>query len=469
MASSHPFRRGLWIAFVFALLAGPAQAEICIVPDAGGTADLPPAGPDCTTGYVSPTDFHMIVDGLPAGTTIEVDASHERFLNPVVGPGGNLGGEVEIFDSDLVLELTGTGALAGFNRTLFVSAPGVEVHTGPRLPGQHVQSFPNEMVHLQGELFGDPDFDLLRVTAGTANGLSSSGETTLVQKSTGEWQVDSFFDIEYRIEFQGAPGSALDGMGGITTDSVEVRMGDPIVEPLPCVVAPGPGGIVPLPPPCQSGQGYVSPTDLHMLINGLPAGTEIEIAPEHRGFFNIQSAPGGPLGGNLETFESEGSFVLTGTGALAGYNRTLTVPLFVESATAPQTPGAPQQVFPTEMLRIQGQLFGDPDFAQLDIRAGTLEGLPSPGETELTELPSGDFNVDSFFDIAYEIDFVGAPGGALDGLSGTTAGTVRMRAGVPASTLPQAAQDIPAVGVWGAGVLALGLGGVAAWRLRRRG
>jgi hypothetical protein len=37
--------------------------------------------------------------------------------------------------------------------------------------------------------------------------------------------------------------------------------------------------------------------------------------------------------------------------------------------------------------------------------------------------------VDSFFDITYRIDFVGAPGGQLAGMSGSTTGTIRMRAG----------------------------------------
>jgi hypothetical protein len=37
--------------------------------------------------------------------------------------------------------------------------------------------------------------------------------------------------------------------------------------------------------------------------------------------------------------------------------------------------------------------------------------------------------VDSFFDITYRIDFVGAPGGPLGGMSGSTTGTIRMQAG----------------------------------------
>jgi hypothetical protein len=80
------------------------------------------------------------------------------------------------------------------------------------------------------------------------------------------------------------------------------------------------------------------------------------------------------------------------------------------------------------MYALQGALFGDPDFDTLQITGGSLFGMPSPGHTTLTRLgpPGSDFNVDSFFDIEYRIDFTGAPGSILEGLSGSTQATVRM-------------------------------------------
>ena len=51
---------------------------------------------------------------------------------------------------------------------------------------------------------------------------------------------------------------------------------------------------------------------------------------------------------------------------------------------------------------------------------------------------AGGFDVDSFFDVTSQIDFVGAPGGALDGLSGTTAERTLMG-------LPSAVLSIPAL------------------------
>src|SRR5207248_11775251 len=91
------------------------------------------------------------------------------------------------------------------------------------------------------------------------------------------------------------------------------------------------------------------------------------------------------------------------------------------------TPGNPVQSFDTDMQGIQGQLpAGDPDFDLLRITAGSGFGLPSPGHTTLTRQPSGNWAVDSFFDITYRIDFVGHTGGHVGGMSGSTTGTSRM-------------------------------------------
>ena len=119
---------------------------------------------------------------------------------------------------------------------------------------------------------------------------------------------------------------------------------------------------------------------------------------------------------------------LRGTGDLAGYLRNLHMPVMLETHSGPRTPGDPAQTFPTDLFALAGALPpGDPDFAELVIISGTGNGIPSPGQTALTQLPGGDFEVDSFFDITYRIDFVGAPGGALDGLSGSTTATARDR------------------------------------------
>src|SRR6185436_11446884 len=82
------------------------------------------------------------------------------------------------------------------------------------------------MYKLQGQLpAGDPDFDLLRITAGTGFGLPSPGHTTLTQRPGGTWSVDSFFDITYRIDFVGHPGGHLGGMSGSTTATIRMATG----------------------------------------------------------------------------------------------------------------------------------------------------------------------------------------------------------------------------------------------------
>ena len=82
------------LMFVTLLALSPlAMAQPCVVPDnGGGTVDLPPPG----CNYLSPDDVHMIIDGLPAGTTINVSAEHNEFFNVIRNPGGSLGGEIEL-------------------------------------------------------------------------------------------------------------------------------------------------------------------------------------------------------------------------------------------------------------------------------------------------------------------------------------------------------------------------------------
>jgi hypothetical protein len=209
------------VAFAAAL---PATAQPCTVPDNGsGTVDLPPAG----CGYVSPDDLHIMIDQVDPSTTIRISPQHLEFFNVLVIPGaGGLGGDEESFSSQLCMDLEGTGALAGYVRPGVCFQAEVVTHTAPRNPGDPVQTFPTEMFSLSGELFGDPDFDVLRVTAGLGNGLPSPGETTLTQLPSGNFNVDSFFDVSYKIEFQGKPGTLLEGFGGSTTDTVRMNTGE---------------------------------------------------------------------------------------------------------------------------------------------------------------------------------------------------------------------------------------------------
>lgn len=434
---------GLLLALA-SFAAAPARAvpdDLCRAPDVGiGTSRIPPAG--CS--FLAPEDRFRIIDGLPPGTTIE--------LEPILGPvfcqatgsvepclvevGGNLGGEREVFDTLLAFSLVGKGDLAGFERVLGIPLA-METHSGPRTPGDPVQSFDTDVFLLQGQIFGDPDFASLQVVAGSAFGLPSPGTTTLFDLGDGTFQVDSFFDIAYQISFEGAPGGALEGLSGSTQGLVQVEAAG---ERSPCIDDDSGTGTVAL-PTVGVGCDVLSPEGGFRIVDGMPPGTTIEIEPRLTGVVcagpgGACSEAGGALGGEVQSFEAVLVLQMAGTNDLDGFRRTIRVPMTATTETAPRSAGAPVQSFDTEMFQLQGQLFGDPDFATLQVTAGSGFGLPSPGRTTLTDLGDGTFEVDSFFDIAYRIDFTGAPGGSLEGLTGSTSGDARLvaRSGKAAPT-----------------------------------
>lgn len=214
---SYRFSRLLLALCLLLVPAGASWADPCVVTDNGsGTVELPPAG----CAYLSPNQVHEIIRGLPAGTTIKLAPIHTNFICRKLGlcgtPGGILGGEKEIFNSDVILiaQGTGPGPVGNYQRTITLPLAAVETHTAPRTPGAPVQTFATEMFSLVGQISGDPDFDLLRIVAGTNFGYPSPGQTTLTQLDNGDWKVDSVFDVSYEITFQGSPNGIFKGMGG---------------------------------------------------------------------------------------------------------------------------------------------------------------------------------------------------------------------------------------------------------------
>lgn len=214
---------GLGVAGFLAPVSGIASPQ-CVIPDNGtGTGDLPPN----LCAYDDDTDTFKIIDGLPPGTEIHSDGQIEQFFNVLRNPGGSLGGEIEQYQAFLQLDMNGTGTLAGYHRNLAIQLS-CQTHAAPRVLGAPVQSFATDYFQLQGQIVGDPDFDLLRITAGTNFGMPSPGHTTLTKiPATTNWNVDSFFDITYRIDFVGHPGSPLSGRSGSTTATIRMQCGQP--------------------------------------------------------------------------------------------------------------------------------------------------------------------------------------------------------------------------------------------------
>jgi hypothetical protein len=98
---------------------------------------------------------------------------------------------------------------------------------------------------------------------------------------------------------------------------------------------------------------------------------------------------------------------------LSGFNNNLFI-------IAPRAAFAPAQTATALCNWLNGQVVGvgDPDFDLLRILGGYNYGMPSPGQIQLVSTGSG-WAVSGYFDITHRIDFIGAPGGALAGRSGS--------------------------------------------------
>jgi len=144
--------------------------------------------------------------------------------------------------------------------------------------------------------------------------------------------------------------------------------------------------------------------------------------------------PGGVLEGETQGLVADLVLSLQGTGELAGFERTLTLPATAQTMTAPwaKTPGP--QHFQTQLQSLSATLPpGDPDFASLSVLGGEVYGFASPGHTTYRPSGTGLWSVDAWLDAGLRVSFTGRAGGALAGFAGQTDTRARLTAGaVPA-------------------------------------
>jgi len=150
--------------------------------------------------------------------------------------------------------------------------------------------------------------------------------------------------------------------------------------------------------------------------------------PRHRNFTGVVVDPGGIFEGTIDRFQSELDITVRGVNELEGYERTITLNLDCEAHAGPYDKGEPFISFPTEMMRVEGGLQGDPDFEMLHLVGGTENGFPSPGHLTAVDQGDGTYAIDSTFQMSFQVEYVGAPGGALEGFAGVMEGIATVTA-----------------------------------------
>ena len=198
-----------------------AQADCCIVPDNGfGTATMPPAFTSGGCVYAGTTE---IVDGLAPGSTIQITGWIGNFTGVSEVPGGMFGGTTSTWQGQFLMNMTGTGAMLGFNRSIILPVSTGTMDFAPRMMAAPLQTGAARLMQMQAQILSDPDFDLLRVTAGDNFGLPAPGSYQIAS-TFGGWGVSGYFDMWHRIDFVGAPTGALAGRSGSTTREKRFEM-----------------------------------------------------------------------------------------------------------------------------------------------------------------------------------------------------------------------------------------------------
>ncbi len=203
-----------------AVAGTPAAKEkrpIRIKKDANGTVSFKAIA--VNTGYTSRQEVHAKVQDPVRRAQIE--AEHYGLVVVQEHNGGLLNGTVEIGDSWVDFDVTGEGPAGTFQHTITLPAK-FEVHSAPHKPGAEIDTFETNMNRIEGEGKGDKVFEYIRLVGGTANGYPSPGQMTIISKGE-EVEIDSFFNVGFKLEFKGAAGGPLEGIEDALEGSVTMR------------------------------------------------------------------------------------------------------------------------------------------------------------------------------------------------------------------------------------------------------
>lgn len=206
-------------AGIAVLVLGEPENSLCVAPDIGGTARFPV---DCASGYLAPPSALLALDGLPAGSPL-LGSLSLKAISVTQTAGGPLAGNAQSFSGKIDLQLSGVGVHAGYSRTLTIPISGQSA-SAPRGGSATPQSFEGDVVSLFGQITGDPDFSLFRITGGSGFGMPSPGHTVFTRQGSA-WVVDSFFDLTYQIEFNGAIGGPFAGIHSVTRAANRLQAG----------------------------------------------------------------------------------------------------------------------------------------------------------------------------------------------------------------------------------------------------
>ncbi|HEV7506619.1 MAG TPA: hypothetical protein VGS07_17115 [Thermoanaerobaculia bacterium] len=171
--------------------------------------------------YQDDKDYHAQLQNLTDPAAIAaLKAKHGQLNILQEFDGGILKGTVEIGSSVVTFDVTGGGSLAGFHH-VFTMPASFEVHSAPNDPRQEIDSFATNMYRIEGR-GSDDVFESIHLIGGTGNGYPSPGQMTFISKGK-DVLVDSFFNIGFRLEIQGAKGGPFDGFSDAVVGKVTMR------------------------------------------------------------------------------------------------------------------------------------------------------------------------------------------------------------------------------------------------------